>query len=101
MALRHLIILKLPHMTLIMKIIFALVVFAQCKLALGIFNFCLVNYKHITAKVILVAANILFDVVLYIIWRCLIRPRFSVLRDLPQPPVRNKVFFSLIRWIFY
>lgn len=27
------------------------------------------------------------DVVGYVLWRSLVRPQFSVLRDLPQPPV--------------
>lgn len=34
------------------------------------------------------AASLLLDVAGYILWRSLIRPQFSVLRDLPQPPVR-------------
>ena len=30
---------------------------------------------------------LIVDIVGYVLWRSLIRPQFSVLRDLPQPPV--------------
>jgi hypothetical protein len=38
-------------------------------------------------RIVALHVFLLFDVAGYILWRALIRPHFSALRDLPKPPV--------------
>jgi hypothetical protein len=42
-------------------------------------------------RIVGILASLVVDVTGYILWRSLVRPQFSVLRDLPQPPVCLKV----------
>jgi hypothetical protein len=50
------------------------------------------TYPHIyfpAIRLVGLVTLLVLDVAGYILWRSLVRPQFSVLRDLPQPPVSS------------
>jgi hypothetical protein len=80
------------------RIVFLVLNILQCLLISNHLNLYLHMVNTMIGKMIVVAVALLTNATLYVFWRCLIRPRFSILRDLPQPPVSQS---SLIPAIIY
>jgi hypothetical protein len=80
------------------KIVFLGLIIVQCLFVFNLLNPYLQIMDTTIGKNVVVAVVLLTNATLYVFWRCLIRPRFSILRDLPQPPVGQS---SLIPVIIY
>lgn len=52
------------------------------------FSFLRAGVPSVIERAGIITVIIVANALVYVLWRCLIRPRFSILRDLPQPPVR-------------
>lgn len=79
-------------MTVFKTLLLLLPLVFQCLLSIHRLSVIREDRASATERAAVVTVIGLADIAIYILWRCLIRPRFSILRDLPQPSVRPKAF---------
>ncbi|OAK97485.1 cytochrome P450 [Phaeosphaeriaceae sp. SRC1lsM3a] len=87
-------------MTVFKTLLLLLPLVFQCLLSIHRLSVIREDWASATEGAAVVTVIGLADIAIYILWRCLIRPRFSILRDLPQPSSSGSLLFGHVGAVF-